>query len=79
MYNDFFFLQVDGESANVQSIFHAVIGKSENIFHALRAKSPIRFTIIFKANKKSPQASITAGMRGKRMISIQNNNFRKAT
>ena len=38
------FLQVDGESANVQSILHALSAKSENIFHALRAKSPIRLS-----------------------------------
>lgn len=38
------FLNVNGESANVQTILHAVSAKSENIFHALRAKSPIRLS-----------------------------------
>ena len=52
-----FFLQVDGESANVQSILHALSAKSENIFHALRAKSQIRlswthYRIILQENNK---------------------------
>jgi predicted nuclease of restriction endonuclease-like (RecB) superfamily len=38
------FLNANGESANVQTILHAVSAKSENIFHALRAKSPIRLS-----------------------------------
>lgn len=38
------FLNVNGESANVQTILHAVSAKSENIFHALRAKCPIRLS-----------------------------------
>jgi predicted nuclease of restriction endonuclease-like (RecB) superfamily len=38
------FLNVNGESANVQTILHAVSAKSENIFYALRAKSPIRLS-----------------------------------
>ena len=38
------FLNVNGESANVQTILHAVSAKSENIFHALRAKSQIRLS-----------------------------------
>ena len=52
-----FLLQVDGESANVQSILHALSAKSENIFHALRAKSQIRlswthYRIILQENNK---------------------------
>ena len=52
-----FFLQVNGESANVQSILHALSAKSENIFHALRAKSQIRlswthYRIILQENNK---------------------------
>lgn len=38
------FLNVNGDSANVQTILHAVSAKSENIFHALRAKCPIRLS-----------------------------------
>lgn len=39
-----FFLNENGEPANVQTILHALSAKSENIFHALRAKSPIRLS-----------------------------------
>ena len=51
------FLNENGESANVQTILHAVSAKSENIFHALRAKSPIRlswthYRIILQENNK---------------------------
>ena len=42
-YNEFF-LNENGESVVVQSILHALSAKSENIFHALRAKSPIRLS-----------------------------------
>ena len=42
-YNEFF-LNENGDSVNGQTILHAVSAKSENIFHALRAKSPIRLT-----------------------------------
>lgn len=52
-----FFLKENGETANVQTILHAVRSKSENIFHALRAKSPIRlswthYRIILQENSK---------------------------
>ena len=52
-----FFLKENGENANVQTILHAVRSKSENIFHALRAKSPIRlswthYRIILQENSK---------------------------
>ena len=55
-YNEFF-LNENGESANVQAILHALSAKSENIFHALRAKSPIRlswthYRIILQENDK---------------------------
>lgn len=39
-----FFLNENGDSENGQTILHALSAKSENIFHALRAKSPIRLT-----------------------------------
>ena len=39
-----FFLNENGEPANVQTILHALSAKYENIFHALRAKSPIRLS-----------------------------------
>ena len=39
-----FFLKDNGDSVNYQTILHALSAKSENIFHALRAKSPIRLT-----------------------------------
>ena len=52
-----FFLKGNGETANVQTILHAVRTKYENIFHALRAKSPIRlswthYRIILQENSK---------------------------
>ena len=55
-YNEFF-LNENGESVVVQSILHALSAKSENIFHALRAKSPIRlswthYRIILQENDK---------------------------
>ena len=55
-YNEFF-LKVNGESVNVQTILHALSAKSENIFHALRAKSPLRlswthYRIILQENNK---------------------------
>ena len=39
-----FFLNENGDSVNGQTILHALSAKSENIFHVLRAKSPIRLT-----------------------------------
>ncbi len=39
-----FFLNENGDSVNGQTFLHALSAKSENIFHALRAKSPIRLT-----------------------------------
>ena len=39
-----FFLNEKGDSVNGQTILHALSAKLENIFHALRAKSPIRLT-----------------------------------
>ena len=39
-----FFLNENGDSVNGQTILHALSARSENIFHALRAKSPIRLT-----------------------------------
>ncbi len=39
-----FFLNENGDSVNGLTILHALSAKSENIFHALRAKSPIRLT-----------------------------------
>ena len=39
-----FFLNENGEPANTQTILHALSAKSENFFHALRAKSPIRLS-----------------------------------
>ena len=52
-----FFMKENGETANVQTILHAVRTKSENIFHALRAKSTIRlswthYRIILQENSK---------------------------
>jgi len=38
------FLYENGEPVNAQTILHALSAKSENIFHALRAKSPIRLS-----------------------------------
>ena len=38
------FLYENGEPVNTQTILHALSAKSENIFHALRAKSPIRLS-----------------------------------
>ena len=39
-----FFLNENGDSVDGQTMLHALSAKSENIFHALRAKSPIRLT-----------------------------------
>lgn len=54
-----FFHALSGKSEenNENYIFHALSGKSENIFHALRAKSPIRlswthYRIILQENSK---------------------------
>ena len=52
-----FFLNENGNSVNCQTILHALSAKSENIFHALRAKSPIRlswthYRIILQENSK---------------------------
>lgn len=52
-----FFLNENGESADALTILHALSAKSENIFHALRAKSPIRlswthYRIILQENSK---------------------------
>ena len=52
-----FFLKDNGESVNVQTILHALSAKSENIFYALRAKSPLRlswthYRIILQENDK---------------------------
>lgn len=52
-----FFLKVNGESVDVQTILHALSAKSENIFYALRAKSPLRlswthYRIILQENDK---------------------------
>jgi len=55
-YNEYF-LNLNGGSPNVQTILHALSAKSENIFHALRAKFPIRlswthYRIILQENSK---------------------------
>lgn len=52
-----FFLNENGQSADALTILHALSAKSENIFHALRAKSPIRlswthYRIILQENSK---------------------------
>ena len=52
-----FFLKNNGDSVNDQTILHALSAKSGNIFHALRAKSPIRlswthYRIILQENSK---------------------------
>ncbi len=52
-----FFLNENGESADALTILLALSAKSENIFHALRAKSPIRlswthYRIILQENSK---------------------------
>ena len=52
-----FFLKDNDDSVNDQTILHALSAKSENIFHALRAKSPIRlswthYRIILQENSK---------------------------
>ena len=55
-YNELF-LKDNGESITDQTILHALSAKSGNIFHALRAKSPIRlswthYRIILQENSK---------------------------
>ena len=52
-----FFLKDNGDSVNDQTILHALSAKSEDIFYALRAKSPIRlswthYRIILQENNK---------------------------
>ena len=52
-----FFLKDNGDSVNDQTILHALSAKSDNIFYALRAKSPIRlswthYRIILQENNK---------------------------
>ena len=52
-----FFLKDNGDSVIYQTILHALSAKSENIFHALRAKSPIllswtHYRIILQENSK---------------------------
>ena len=55
--NNGFFLNEKGGFTDVQTILHALSANSDNIFHALRAKSPIRlswthYRIILQENNK---------------------------